>query len=99
VNKEQFLNNSFLETDLHPTLWALFLDAQAHWEQAHQVVQNAEGQRDFDRIHAYLHFKEGDRFNAQWWYRNLGLDYPTHSVEKEWEILFDLFQQKYPILL
>jgi hypothetical protein len=36
-------------------------------------------------IHAYLHRKEGDLFNADYWYRNAGKQRPSISLDKEWE--------------
>ena len=36
-------------------------------------------------IHAYLHRKEGDVFNAEYWYNRAGKRRPDISLEKEWE--------------
>jgi hypothetical protein len=36
------------------------------------------------RVHAYLHRKEGDRGNAQYWYRRAGQPEAVDSLESEW---------------
>ena len=70
-------------------LQALWFDAKGMWEQAHDLVQDGTG-KDAARIHAYLHRKEGDVVNADWWYRKAGVNRPQHSLEKEWEDLVQL---------
>ncbi len=66
---------------------ALWLVKNGNWENAHELMQMHEGNFDYDRIHAYLHRVEGDLFNAKWWYRNLGLAFPSISIDQEWEKL------------
>jgi hypothetical protein len=34
-----------------------------------------------------LHRKEGDNFNADYWYTKAGKKRPSFSLEKEWELL------------
>lgn len=36
-------------------------------------------------IHAYLHRREGDVGNADYWYRRAGKRRPSFSLEEEWE--------------
>lgn len=64
-------------------LQALWHDARGDWERAHILVQQTSG-READRVHAYLHRKEGDEGNPRYWYRRLGLPLPTESLEDEW---------------
>ncbi|AWV97258.1 hypothetical protein [Arcticibacterium luteifluviistationis] len=78
-----------LSTDIQKSLWQ---DYKGNWERAHELAQKKEGHTDYDRIHAYLHRKEGDKFNAGWWYRQLNLPYPTISLEKEWEELVEQYK-------
>lgn len=70
--------------DLH--LQSLWHDAQGHWEEAHALIQDEEDGFSA-RIHAYLHRKEGDRFNADYWYQRAGTRRPDISLEQEWEVL------------
>jgi hypothetical protein len=48
---------------LSPALQALWADARGNWEKAHALAQEASS-REGDRVHAYLHRKEGDLSNA-----------------------------------
>lgn len=65
-------------------LKALWYDAKGNWENAHDIIQNIEGKTG-SRIHAYLHRKEGDIFNANYWYNKAQLRMPGYSLEQEWE--------------
>ncbi len=73
--------------DLHPVLQALWYDANDNWEQAHNIAQSREGEPPYDRLHAYLHRKEGDRFNANYWYRRAKAAFFEGSLQEEWDAL------------
>jgi hypothetical protein len=69
---------------LSPALLALWHDARGDWDAAHQVAQDipdSEGAW----IHAYLHRKEGDLTNADYWYRRAGQPGSRGSLAAEWE--------------
>ncbi len=68
---------------------ALWYDAKGNWDKAHDIAQSREGTRDYDRLHAYLHRKEGDQWNAGYWYRRARTEMPTYSLEQEWEELVE----------
>jgi len=53
---------------LSPELKALWYDAKGDWENSHSIIQDMES-KDAALIHAYLHRKEGDEWNAMYWYR------------------------------
>ncbi|AQG79307.1 hypothetical protein [Spirosoma montaniterrae] len=74
-------------TDVHPVLQALWYDANGQWEAAHNIAQHREGEPRYDRLHAYLHRKEGDRFNAAYWYRRAGTSFFNESLDEEWQML------------
>jgi len=38
-------------------------------------------------VHAYLHRKEGDQANAEYWYRRCGSGPCLLSLEEEWDLL------------
>lgn len=63
-------------------LKALWFDATGDWESSHNIAQDMHTQIG-SWIHAYLHRKEGDRFNAGYWYRQTGRSYPELSLEEE----------------
>lgn len=72
---------------IHPVLTALWHDARGDWEQAHNVAQSREGDPSYDRLHAYLHRKEGDRFNANYWYKRAKTSFFEGSLDEEWNAL------------
>lgn len=74
-------------TGLHPILQGLWYDAKDNWEAAHNIAQSQEGTQVYDRLHAYLHRKEGDRFNANYWYRRAGAAFFDGSLKDEWKLL------------
>jgi hypothetical protein len=76
---------------LHPVLAGLWYDANDNWEQAHNVAQSREGEAPYDRLHAYLHRKEGDRFNANYWYRRAKAPFFEGSLDEEWRVLVSQF--------
>jgi hypothetical protein len=65
-------------------LQALWHDARGDWENAHNIAQDITS-KEGSWIHAYLHRKEGDQFNAQYWYNRANRTMPAYSLEKEWE--------------
>lgn len=67
---------------------ALWWDAKGDWHKAHACAQ-AQDDADGAWVHAYLHRKEGDAFNAGYWYRQAGKPAFTGSLEAEWESLVE----------
>ena len=52
-------------------LAALWWDAKGNWSRAHGLVDSLESVHGM-AVHAYLHRKEGDASNAEYWYRKAG---------------------------
>ena len=71
-------------------LQALWEDAKGNWDKAHDLAQDAND-KNGDRIHAYLHRKEGDKSNANYWYSRAGEKMPIVSLEEEWSELVTRF--------
>ncbi len=69
---------------IDPVLLALWHDAHGDWAAAHAVAQGREGTPAYDRLHAYLHRKEGDAFNAGYWYRRAGVPVHAGPLAAEW---------------
>ena len=67
-------------------LRALWLERQNQWEEAHEVVQDVDSSIAA-AVHAYLHRKEGDLWNANYWYRTAGRKPFTGSLDDEWQAL------------
>jgi hypothetical protein len=49
-------------------LQALWYDAKGDWGKSHELISEISTP-DAALIHAYLHRKEGDQWNADYWYR------------------------------
>ncbi len=63
---------------------ALDLIRAGQWNDAHELVQTAEGTPLADWLHGILHLQEGDLGNAGYWYRRAGREFQAHgSVEQE----------------
>jgi hypothetical protein len=67
-------------------LQALWWDAKGNWPRAHACAQADEGITG-SIVHAYLHRKEGDLSNAEYWYRRAGRDRVTVPLSEEWDAL------------
>ena len=74
------------DKNLSPVLKSLWYDAKVDWNKAHAEVDHL---RDLDAawVHAYLHRKEGDLWNADYWYTKAKKPRPTCSLQEEWENL------------
>jgi hypothetical protein len=84
-------NKTLTENNPPPTiseiLEALWYDAKGDWESAHNIAQSQEGVQSYDCLHAYLHRKEGDNWNANYWYRRAKTTMPEVSLAEEWNVL------------
>ncbi|GJM34410.1 MAG: hypothetical protein DHS20C18_34110 [Saprospiraceae bacterium] len=73
-------------TEIPPLLLSLWHIKKGDWSAAHDIAQEIET-ADGSWVHAYLHRIEGDDWNAGYWYRRAGRDFPTQNLDDEWEIL------------
>jgi hypothetical protein len=67
---------------------ALWYDANGNWDEAHKLIQDIND-ANASWIHAYLHRKEGDISNADYWYSKAGKTRPSVSLNMEWEQIAD----------
>jgi len=75
-------------------LAALWWDVKDEWEKAHEITQDIKTP-DAAWVHAYLHRKEGDEWNAGYWYTNAGKPKYIESLEDEWtEIVKELLKKE-----
>jgi hypothetical protein len=74
-----------------PAVRALILAGQSLWDEAHEAIQDAED-RLSAAVHAYLHRREGDIWNAHYWYRKAGRKAFLGSSEQELQTLMDEVQ-------
>jgi hypothetical protein len=68
----------------------MWYDGKNNWERAHDIAQNIDD-KNGSLIHAYLHRKEGDLWNAEYWYHKAGKLMPDYDLEKEWEEIVEFF--------
>jgi hypothetical protein len=64
-------------------LQALWWAANENWDKAHRIVMNGHD-ADCAWVHAYLHRVEGDRDNANYWYRQARRKPATGELPSEW---------------
>ncbi|MDQ3279335.1 MAG: hypothetical protein M3Q06_13485 [Bacteroidota bacterium] len=69
--------------ELSVYLQAMWWDAKGNWEKAHGLIQDLTD-KTAAWIHAYLHRKEGDIRNADYWYNRAGKKRPAVSLDEEW---------------
>jgi hypothetical protein len=74
--------------ELSAPLAALWWDANGQWPRAHGLVDELETTEAM-AVHAYLHRKEGEQWNADYWYRRAGRTYRRPSLEEEWQALVE----------
>lgn len=85
MNYKDFQNTLILDAPhdkWSDILKAMWYDANENWDTAHDLV---DGMNDAlaKWVHAYLHRKEGDEWNAGYWYRQAGRSFPKQSLEEE----------------
>lgn len=96
MNIESFKETFALDIpdpQLTTILKSLWYDAKGDWKRAHDLVDQMPG-LDAAWVHAYLHRKEGDIWNADYWYARAKKTRPSYSLEEEWANLVDYFIRK-----
>lgn len=82
------LEQSSPDPSWSPALCALWWDRKGDWDKAHHESQRGE-ETPGERVHAYLHRKEGDESNARYWYNRAGEPFFEGTLEEEWEMLVE----------
>ncbi|GGF45569.1 hypothetical protein [Echinicola rosea] len=93
MNLEEFKNSlsqNHPPAGINTMLESLWYDGKGNWDRAHDLVNDLTDQ-DAAYVHAYLHRKEGDEWNASYWYRNAGKNKPSCSLDEEWENIVEYF--------
>ncbi len=93
MTKQEFINSLSQNNppdSIRAELLALWYDKKDNWHRAHQIAQEIPSFSG-SWIHAYLHRKEGDEWNAGYWYRRANQPFPRHSLDQEWELLVNAF--------
>jgi hypothetical protein len=90
---KESLSQDAPDPQLSTILKSLWYDAKGDWKRAHDFVDLLPGS-DAAWVHAYLHRKEGDVWNADYWYARAKKTRPSYSLEEEWANLVDYFIRK-----
>jgi hypothetical protein len=72
--------------ELSVLLAALWWDAKGDWARAHGLVDALETPEGM-AVHAYLHRKEGEAWNADYWYKRAGRRFYRETLDEEWAAL------------
>jgi hypothetical protein len=83
------LSSSKPPEDISILLQSLWYDAKSDWDTAHTLVDELEEPKAY-LVHAYLHRKQGDLSNANYWYRRGGKLMPEYSLENEWNDIVNM---------
>ena len=75
---------------MSPELRALALDRAGRWQEAHDLADKA-GTPETQRVHGYLHRKNGELSNARYWYEQLGETMLDGPPDEEWSALVRRF--------
>jgi hypothetical protein len=67
---------------------ALWWDLKGDWTRAHNLVDELETPEGM-AVHAYLHRKEGEQWNADYWYAKAGRTYHRANLSDEWTALVE----------
>jgi hypothetical protein len=70
----------------NPLLLALWYDGKGDWGKSHNIAQDIHT-HTASHINDYIHRKEGDNCNADYWYSQAGVSRPSLSLEEEWQEL------------
>ena len=84
------IENGHMPSGLSLPLQALWYDGAGDWQRGHDLIDQL-GDRASAHVHAYFHRKEGDLWNADYWYRRAGQKRPDASLDEEWGQLVELY--------
>jgi hypothetical protein len=86
VEFRESLSGSEPPARLGKLLEALWHEAHGDWNRAHGIAQSQKG-RAAAAVHAYLHRREGDLSNADYWYERAGRERTRGVLDWEWQAL------------
>jgi len=84
----QSLADSAPPAGLPAPLAALWWDAKGDWQKAHAQVDELETPEAM-AVHAYLHRKEGEAWNADYWYQRSTTAHRRPTLEAEHAALLE----------
>ena len=85
---QKSLSASSPPVNLSAHLQSLWYDGKGDWNRSHDIIQNIED-KTAAWVHAYLHRKEGDIGNSDYWYRRAGKIRPDATLDAEWKAIVE----------
>jgi hypothetical protein len=82
----QSISSSTSPPDCSVYLQSMWYDAKGDWYEAHSLVDHLHDETAC-WLHAYLHRKEDDLANADYWYHRAGKLRPSVPLPEEWKII------------
>ncbi len=86
---EKFSSSTVLAvppSELSIWLESLWWDKKGDWQKAHDLIDHLQDSKSA-HVHAYLHRKEKDLWNARYWYNRAKKTEFIGSLDDEWEQL------------
>ena len=80
------IENNEPPSDTPLYMQSLWWDAKGDWHKAHSLIDSLDDKNSC-WVHAYLHRKEGDIANADYWYRRAGKQSPGARIQDEWNTI------------
>ncbi len=80
------IENDEFPSSLPLYVQALWYDAKGDWNKAHTLIDSLDDKNSC-LVHAYLHRKEGDLNNADYWYRRANIKRPSVRLQEEWKLI------------
>ena len=93
MDKQDFIDSAKLPSPpsgISVYLQSLWYDAKGDWDKAHELIQDLPDSKAA-LLHAYLHRKEGDQWNAEYWYRKAGRTPAQGPLSDEFESILNEF--------
>ena len=85
---EQSISGETPPAGLSLALEALWHERRGDWERAHRIAQEIPDTAGA-WVHAYLHRREGDQVNAEYWYRRASRSPARGGLDEEWRAIVE----------
>jgi hypothetical protein len=83
---ERSLGDNAPPEGTEPLLKAMWFERKGNWKRAHEIAQDINS-ADAAWVHAYLHRREGDLPNAEYWYRQAKRPVERGDMDEEWRAM------------
>ena len=91
---EQSVHQAAPPAGISPALESLWHERHGDWDRAHRIAQDIAG-GEGAWVHAYLHRREGDQSNAEYWYNRAARPVVHGSLDDEWRSIAEALLAHY----